>query len=96
MMRAESNAPSYEVEFHETATGATAHVTYNMSWGEGSLYLWTEGNMGCNCNRALDFWRARNPGATLKEEPDFECGRGQYRVTIRVGGQVVHEERGGQ
>lgn len=86
-------ATSYEVEFREVATGAKASVTYNLAWGEGSLYWWTDGNMGCDCNRALSFWRAQHPEATLDEEPDFACGEGAYRVAIRANGVVLHDEK---
>lgn len=76
---------AYDVEILEVVSGATAHVQ-ETGWGEGSAYRWTDGNMGCDCNRALEFWRAKHPGATLEEEPEVPCGHGAYRVTIRVGG----------
>lgn len=91
----EPEAQSYDVEFFEVATGSTARVAYNMPWGEGSTYHWTDGNMGCDCNRALEFWRAQHPAATLEEEPDFECGDGKYRVTIRNDDRILHNEMEG-
>lgn len=82
-------APSFEVEFREVATGATARVTYNRPWGDGSEYHWTDGNMGCDCNRAMEFWRAHHPDAALEDEPEFPCGGGAYRVTVYINGVAV-------
>ncbi len=45
-------------------------------------YWWTEGNMGCDCNRAL-CW------ARIDGDPDVvyvECGRSIYRVILRAPG----------
>lgn len=84
-------APSYEVEFREVATGEAVRVTFNPPWSEGSESHWTEGNMSCDCNRAMEFWRAHHPDATLDEEPEFPCGDGKYKVTIRINGHVVLE-----
>lgn len=86
-------SPPYDVEILEMATGETVRFTYPYPWGDGSEYLWTDGNMGCDCNRATEFWRAKHPGASLEEEPDFPCGDGAYRVTIWVGGAVVLTDR---
>ena len=47
-------------------------------WEDISLFYWTEGNFGCDCNRALQF-------ASAKNEDDEKawgqpCGRTKYSV----------------
>ncbi|MHC4370403.1 MAG: hypothetical protein ACYSW8_22560, partial [Planctomycetota bacterium] len=44
---------------------------------EGSDFWWTDGNMGCDCNRHLEFERAGG------EDPDLDdavCGSDLYSV----------------
>ena len=46
-------------------------------WGDGSVFFWTEGNFGCDCNRADSWLRA----AGIEPEDDGSpCGDGAYRV----------------
>lgn len=58
-----------------------------VKWEDGSEYWWTDGNMGCDCNRHLEFNRA------LGKEPDEDiaCGSKNYLVTkvIIEDGSVV-------
>lgn len=46
------------------------------------LFWWTEGNMGCDCNRHLVFERAQG-----REPPDEECvcGTTRYHVVLSPG-----------
>lgn len=44
--------------------------------GLGSVWWWTEGNGGCDCNRALFF--ARAAGEELETDPI--CGEERYRI----------------
>lgn len=41
-------------------------------------FMWTDGNYGCDCNRALFFARAAGD-----DEPDIDCGEEAYSV-LRV------------
>ena len=51
-------------------------------------YMWSDGNYGCDCNRALFFARYRG-----EEELDFECGEGAYSVRITDGlGKVIYQD----
>ena len=48
-------------------------------------YFWTDGNFGCDCNRAIWF---RNDGTI-----DGECGQGAYRVRLSsASGNVFYSE----
>lgn len=57
--------------------------------GEGSVYLWTEGNFACDCNRHLFFERAG--GTDDSEGEDCPCGEVIYQVpcAIMQSGRVV-------
>lgn len=51
-------------------------------------FMWTEGNYGCDCNRALFFAHAAG-----EEDPDVACGEGLYSVQIvEVGGRVLYQD----
>lgn len=44
--------------------------------GESTIWFWTEGNYGCDCNRYLLFQRA----AEESEDDEIECGWQKYHV----------------
>lgn len=44
-------------------------------WAEGSEFWWSDGNMSCDCNRAMDFARAGG-----EENEDHGCGDGEFRI----------------
>lgn len=51
---------------------------------------WSDGNYGCDCNRALFFARANG-----EDEPDIECGETAYAVDwIKDAetGEIVYSE----
>ena len=50
------------------------HAAY-YSGDEGWEFQWTEGNFGCDCNRALFFARAKG-----EPDPDQECGGEAYTL----------------
>lgn len=41
----------------------------------GFLFMWTDGNYGCDCNRALFFARAAG-----EEDADVPCGNSAFSV----------------
>lgn len=53
----------YRVLIVNRITGRQVMVPGTGDWGEGSLWAWTEGNFGCDCNRAI-----------LCEDDDITCG----------------------
>jgi hypothetical protein len=66
---------------------------YADEWEEGGAYLfqWTEGNYGCDCNRAIFFERVAGNELEWDEPP---CGEGRYSVNLERGGEIVHREFG--
>lgn len=52
-----------------------------------SLYLWTDGNFACDCNRGAFFYEAKG----IKDE-DVECGDTSYSVKILRDGMVIYDE----
>ena len=65
----------YTVSIKNNKTGETRKfIMQDSDWGDGSDWLWTEGNYGCDCNRALFFARAFGEDETEAEEQ--ECGDG--------------------
>ncbi len=42
---------------------------------QAAVYMWTDGNYGCDCNRYLMFQRAAD-----EDESDIKCGHGRYMV----------------
>lgn len=66
----------------------------DLDWDDGDVegsceYLWSEGNFGCDCNRALFFARA------VDEDPDDDetpCGSTAFRIRITENGRVVYRD----
>lgn len=70
----------YETSFAWDDSGVTG----------SSSYLWSDGNYGCDCNRALFFARAAG-----EEDPDDDespCGDAAYRVRITEDGREVYRD----
>ena len=65
---------SYQVSITKLDTGETRISTQNLDWGDYSAWWWTEGNMGCDCNRSWEFSRAKK-GEDLEEDPPCSYGR---------------------
>lgn len=64
---------SYKVEIRNNETGEIRIKEMNLEWSDGSLFWWTEGNFGCDCNREMQF-------GTDKEFDDIECGETRFSV----------------
>lgn len=71
--------PSYSVVIQRAADGETRTYHDTLDWGSGNWYWWTEGNQGCDCNRALSFIRAGGEKPAL-DDPRVECGDKAYKV----------------
>lgn len=71
----------YQVQITDTKTGESRMASYpTLSWEKHSLFWWTDGNFGCDCNRGDAFARA-------KEEPDLDlecCGENRFRVDFAL------------
>lgn len=61
---------AYKVALKNNSTGEVRFSLSELQWEESDEYLWTDGNFGCDCNRALFFARAGG-----EAEPDERpCG----------------------
>jgi hypothetical protein len=72
----------YKVAIRYNATGEVRICQINLTWGapnpgnpDGDLSWWTDGNMGCDCNRVSEFNRAG--GEQIDEKP-FQCTEGNF------------------
>ena len=65
-----------EVRMRANRSGEVRSIPYDSDWKEGdegdSLYFWTEGNFGCDCNRS-DIWYG-------DLEHDVDCGDEAFSV----------------
>jgi hypothetical protein len=52
-----------------------------------ALYIWTEGNYACDCNRHIFFERFWD-----REPDDRECSDGRYLIQLYVDGDLVFDE----
>lgn len=65
--------------------GVQRTFTYDEKSEDGLLFMWTEGNYSCDCNRSLFFARAAK-----EEEIDIPCGEGGFRlVALRADGRSI-------
>jgi hypothetical protein len=71
---------SYVVKIKKNDTGEIREVTFDLEWQNSSLYAWTDGNFGCDCNRAIFFheW--------AKNETDYDdtCGDSRYTAVEAI------------
>ena len=74
-----------QVTLIETFSGRTRTRSHSGGWTTGSEYYWSEGNNGCDCNRAAMFY---DDSCTY-----YECGHTDYIVqSILADGRVVYQE----
>ena len=69
----------YVVGIRKNETGEVRFCPEDLEWYEHSIYWWSEGNMGCDCNRELEFLRAGNEETDDSFE-NAECSQGRYTV----------------
>lgn len=62
---------------------------------DGSVFWWTEGNFGCDCNRMLEYLRAQ--GRTEEEIAQIQivCGHTEFFIPfiITEEGELVHIDK---
>ena len=65
----------YSVEITKVETGEVRTISIPFDWEEDySLWLWTEGNYGCDCNREL-FFDNKQPGYIPEK-----CGNTRFKA----------------
>lgn len=78
------------MEHVPTKTVRTYEADNYGPWTEASEFWWEEGNMSCDCNRALEFARAVG-----EDDPEGrECGHTEFRiVSIKSqSGELLYSE----
>jgi hypothetical protein len=68
----------YKVRIRRNSDNLIRTYDDDLDWHDSSMFWWTEGNAGCDCNRALFFARAVD-----EDEPDWDnipCGDKLYTV----------------
>ena len=83
---------AYTVHIKEVATGTVRACHMDLEWEDGSEYWWSEGNMSCDCNRALEFDRAGGTPDKVAWEKDRPCGDGAY-VIVDLTGDVWEKDK---
>lgn len=68
---------NYTVRIRDNATGEIRECEQGVGWHDSSVFWWTEGNMGCDCNRRIEFIRASGRQPT-DEEWDIPCTDDKY------------------
>lgn len=66
----------YKVTIKNNETEEVRIRKMDLKWNEASVYWWTEGNFGCDCNREWEFQRAGNE----KISDDPKCGEDRFTV----------------
>lgn len=73
---------SYKAYIRNNATGETRIQTLDLDWRDSSVFWWTDGNFGCDCNRELEFRRAGGETETdiAAVFDNIVCGHTRYSV----------------
>lgn len=82
----------YTVRIKNNETGEIRDVEVDLPWENHHEYLWTEGNYGCDCNRAIMFHQKD------VKPVDSACGETRYTcidATLSDGAVVVLDEAEG-
>lgn len=65
------------IKIKRNSDGLIREYNDEYPWSETMEYLWSEGNFGCDCNRALFFARAVG-----EDDPDCECGDTEFSIEV--------------
>lgn len=76
----------YVVAIRKNSTGEVREYIYDGAWEDHHLFMWTEGNYSCDCNRA-DFF-ASVVGEEIEDQP---CGEAEYAALHArlAGGEII-------
>ena len=66
----------YVTGIRENATGEVRFHAWQEDWTDSSLYWWSEGNMGCDCNRHLIF----HDYTEASYDDKIPCGESLYSL----------------
>lgn len=66
----------YVVGIRHNDTGEVRFCPQQLPWDDSSLFWWSLGNFGCDCNRELEFQRQTDPDF----DADTECGNVRFSL----------------
>lgn len=69
---------SYRFQLRDTQTGETAIRELDLSPTTTCDFWWLEGNYACDCNRKLEWDRARNVNGDFEDDYPCNAGRNRY------------------
>lgn len=78
---------SYKIAIRNNETNEIQIASYEFEWYKSEehndFFWWKDGNMGCDCNRELEWIRAAGPGPA--DDPfnngiETECGDSRFSV----------------
>ena len=69
----------YKVLIRNNETKEERWSEQNLEWEDHHLYWWTDGNMGCDCNRQAEFERA---GGIEPDLDKCECTTDKPRFSV--------------
>lgn len=67
----------YKIAIRKNDTGEIKVRDIDSNWDETSFYWLTEGNFGCDCNRA---WLFHKDGHRVTETANYYCSMGGYTI----------------
>lgn len=82
---------SYVAAITDRTTGETRTEKFDLEWGEGSDYLWSDGNFGCDCNRA-QFFAVAAGGINLEHPCSMGTTPARFFVSIWSNGKIVYAD----
>jgi hypothetical protein len=87
----------YTVTITDTVTNETVRSRFACEWEDHFRFLWEDGNFSCDCNRSLEFQRAKGqePDIMKDNAPCNTCEADRrFRVDSIVldNGEVVYRE----
>ena len=79
-----------KITIRRNSSGETRVYSDAYVWDEEEhlVYQWTDGNYGCDCNRAIFFETA---GGTANAGED-ECGTGVFSSRVEWDGKILWDE----
>lgn len=72
----------HRFQIRDTATGETAIREYSDLSSGTSDFWWLEGNYACDCNRKMEFDRARGMSEDEIDAGSYPCNGGPNRYTF--------------
>lgn len=92
---------SYTATIRDRRTGESAEARFaGLQWGEGSWYWWALGNYSCDCNREIEFLRAKgldpDPDSAECHHDDFPDGRFEVVRIAAEDGSVLYTDAEGK